>query len=106
MNYYTPYHTFKDIIKKHNDKVMSSEKIRPEDKKELLLPDIPLHGLRHTTATLLISKAIDVRTVAARLRHSQTSTTMNIYAHALKESDRAASESLSEILENRKIKQC
>lgn len=106
MNYYTPYHTFKDIIKKHNDKVMSSEKIRPEDKKELLLPDIPLHGLRHTTATLLISKAIDVRTVAARLGHSQTSTTMNIYAHALKESDRAASESLSEILGNRKIEQC
>lgn len=98
MNYYTPYHAFKDVIRKHNDKILSNTEMSQEDKNALILPDIPLHGLRHTTATLLISKAIDVRTVSARLGHSQTSTTMNIYAHALRENDIAASDSLDELL--------
>lgn len=72
----SPYHIFKDIIKKYNATVTDDEK-----KKH---PDIPLHGLRHTSATLLISENVDVRTVSARLDHAQTSTTMNIYAHSLK----------------------
>ncbi|WP_066715694.1 tyrosine-type recombinase/integrase [Clostridium sp. Marseille-P299] len=85
----TPYHTFKDIINKYNKTVNNdSEK----------LPEIPLHGLRHTSATLLIADNIDIRTVSARLGHAQTSTTMNIYAHALKETDEKAANSLEDRL--------
>ena len=58
------------------------------------LPHIPFHGLRHTSATLLIAAHQDVRTVSNRLGHAQASTTMNIYAHALKENDRTASNAL------------
>lgn len=76
----TPYHKFKKIIKSYNENA--------EPGKEL--PDIPLHALRHTSATLLIADNIDIRTVSARLGHAQTSTTMNIYAHALKELDQKA----------------
>ncbi len=90
MHYHTPYHTFKKLIKYYNENVASSE--------SELLPDIPLHGLRHTSATLLISEHVDVRTVSARLGHSQTSTTMNIYAHALKENDKIASDKLDNLL--------
>lgn len=47
--------------------------------------DITLHGLRHTAATLLIADHVDVKTVSRFLGHAETSTTMNIYAHALDE---------------------
>lgn len=85
----TPYHTFKDILDKYNRTVTDEQ---------MKLPEITLHGLRHTSATLLISDNIDIRTVSARLGHSQTSTTMNIYAHALKEKDVTAANSLEEML--------
>lgn len=61
------------------------------------LPNIPLHGLRHTSATLLISQNVDVRTVSGRLGHAQTSTTMNIYSHQLKKMDEKAAEALNDL---------
>lgn len=85
----TPYGEFKKIIRWYNDSV------EKEDEK---LPDIPLHGLRHTSATLLISQNVDVRTVGGRLGHAQTSTTMNIYSHFLKRADEAASDALENLL--------
>lgn len=85
----TPYHTFKDIIKKYNSTVDDPAK---------KLPDIPLHGLRHTSATLLIAEQVDIKTVSARLGHSQTSTTLNIYAHSLKKLDEKAADILDHIL--------
>ncbi len=91
MHLATPYGTFKDIIKKYNATV-------EDDSKKI--PDIPMHGLRHTSATLLISENVDVRTVSARLGHAQTSTTMNIYAHSLKKSDEKAADVLGNILIN------
>ncbi len=85
----TPYKTFKKIIKRYNDSVKNeSEK----------LPDIPLHGLRHTSATLLISQNVDVKTVSNRLGHAQTSTTMDIYSHALKKMDEQAATVLDDLL--------
>ncbi len=90
MHYQTPYHKFKKIIEYYNKHV--ADETHPP------LPDIPLHGLRHTSATLLISENVDVRTVSARLGHAQTSTTMNIYAHALKENDRIAADKLENLL--------
>lgn len=59
---------------------------------------ISLHSLRHTNATLLIGSGADVRTVSSRLGHSQTSTTLNIYAHQLQSADKAASEALANAL--------
>ncbi len=62
------------------------------------LPKVSLHSLRHTNATLLIRQGTDVRTVSGRLGHSQTSTTLNIYAESLQIADKAASESLADTL--------
>lgn len=90
MHYHTPYHTFKKLIKYYNKNIACTT--------SEFLPDIPLHGLRHTSATLLISEQVDIRTVSARLGHSQTSTTMDIYAHALKENDKIASDKLDNLL--------
>lgn len=88
MSYSTPYSAFHDTIIRYN------ETKKPDDQ----LPLIPFHGLRHTSATLLIASKQDVRTVSSRLGHAQASTTMNIYAHALKETDRKASNALESML--------
>ena len=47
---------------------------------------------------LLITGGVDVRTVAARLGHSQTSTTLNIYAETIKNAEAAAAQALDDIL--------
>ena len=62
------------------------------------LPQVSLHSLRHTNASLLITSGVDVRTVAARLGHSQTSTTLNIYAETIKNAEAAAARALDGIL--------
>lgn len=58
------------------------------------LPDIHLHSLRHTNATLLIANGTNVQTVAKRLGHSSANTTMKVYAHAIQAADAAAAESV------------
>ena len=88
MSYSTPYVTFQEAIDRYNATADA----------EHLLPHIPFHGLRHTSATLLIAGHQDLRTVSHRMGHVQTSTTMNIYVHALKESDRTASDLLEGML--------
>ena len=88
MSYSTPYATFQDAIDRYNAGKEPANQ----------LPHIPFHGLRHTSATLLIDAHQDVRTVSNRLGHAQASTTMNIYAHALKENDRTASNALENML--------
>lgn len=62
------------------------------------LPDVCIHSLRHTNATLLIANGVNLTTVASRLGHSNTSTTANIYAHAIKTADEMAADTLQDIL--------
>ena len=45
------------------------------------LPQIHLHSLRHTYASLLINGDVAARIVADRLGHASTGTTLNIYSH-------------------------
>ncbi len=89
INYYTPYSAFHDAILRYNES--------HEEK----LPVIPLHGLRHTSATLLISNNMDIRTVSSRMGHAQTSTTMNIYAHALESADKESAGILANALKKK-----
>ncbi len=73
---------FKNFIKRHN------------------LPDIHLHTLRHVSATLLIAGGADIATVSKRLGHSNKSTTLNIYTHAIQSADAAAAEMLENMLKS------
>jgi len=68
------------------------------------LPDIHLHNLRHTAATLLIAGGVDIATVSKRLGHSNKTTTLNIYTHAVKSADEAAANTLQDIFNNAKCK--
>ena len=56
------------------------------------------HDLRHFSVTTLIAAGVDVRTVADRHGHANATMTLNRYAHALPERDRAAAGILGEAL--------
>ena len=66
--------------------------------KENDLPSVSLHSLRHTCASLMISKGIPITTTAKRLGHSTSVTTAKIYAHAIAEADAVAAETLHSVL--------
>lgn len=66
--------------------------------KQIGLPVINFHGLRHTNATLLIAQQVDVATVSARLGHAQITTTYNFYVHPLKSRDKMAGNVLENLL--------
>lgn len=71
---------------------------------ERLRRDVGLHGvrihdIRHFVATELLTAGIDVRTVANRLGHARTSTTMDIYWAFVPARDRDAADHLQRVLE-------
>ena len=47
------------------------------------MPKVTVHSLRHTYATLMIADGVPLVVVSKQLGHTQTSTTANIYAHAI-----------------------
>lgn len=61
---------------------LSSRLVRLEKKKGL--PHVTLHGLRHTFASLLHSKGVDMAQISAELGHGNLTTTQNIYTHIIK----------------------
>lgn len=60
------------------------------------LPPIHPHKFRHTSASLLIDNQMPITAVSKRLGHKSTSTTMNIYAHAIQRADSAASDLIAD----------
>lgn len=76
----TPYGILQKLIEKYN------------------LPQVSLHSLRHTNATIMIESGTDLKTTSDRLGHSQASTTMNIYVHQIKSSNEHAAENISKAL--------
>ena len=76
----TPYNILRKLLRKYN------------------LPEVSLHSLRHTNATIMIESGTDLKTTSDRLGHSQASTTMNIYVHKIKSSNEHAAENISKVL--------
>ncbi len=62
------------------------------------LPHIYPHKFRHSQASILYACNVDIVTISNRLGHKQVSTTQDIYAHMMKESDRKASNAIVEAL--------
>lgn len=60
--------------------------------------ELHFHSLRHLAATTLIAEGVDVRTAASRLGHSDPSTTLRVYAHAVERNERAAAAILGSAL--------
>ena len=45
------------------------------------MPRVTVHGLRHTSATLLLGAGEPVHVVASRLGHKDATITLGVYAH-------------------------
>src|SRR5208283_4781047 len=67
-------------------------------RKEIGLSHVRIHGLRHFVATELLTAGIDLRTVANRLGHARTSTTLDIYWAWVPARDRDAADHLGALL--------
>lgn len=78
---------FRDFIRKNN------------------LPQINIHSLRHTNATLQIAAGVPLPTVAKRLGHANATTTSKIYVHAIRSAEEAAADTLENILAPRTLNQ-
>lgn len=61
-------------------------------------PHCSAHTFRHSLASMLISEGTDVVSVSRRLGHSDISTTLDIYSHAIKRADERATESIADVL--------
>ena len=64
------------------------------------LPHITPHNFRHMNATYLIAAGTDVRTVAGKLGHAQTSTTVNIYAQLLQSAEQETAQTMESFLQD------
>ena len=64
--------------------------------KDAGLPAMRLHDLRHSCATLLLSKGIHPRVVMEILGHSTIAMTMNVYSHVVPEIARAAADAMDQ----------
>jgi integrase len=62
------------------------------------LQPIRFHDLRHTCATLLLSKSVNPKVVSEMLGHASISITLDIYSHLLPDMQEKAVEALEEML--------
>lgn len=84
MNPQTPTKQFSKFLKRHD------------------IRHLKFHGLRHTSATLLLANGCDIKTVSSRLGHSDIETT-GIYVHALESTDRTAANTFDSIMKRNAV---
>lgn len=77
----SPTAKFKKILKKYNESASDEEK----------LPSLHLHQLRHSCATILVSKDLDIETISNVLGHSPE-ILLSVYAHATDQEKRRAAD--------------
>lgn len=87
----SPRTEFKRVIRIYNSNVA-------KDDTEMIPGNLTLHDLRHTTASILINKKLDPRSVSGVLGHANTSTTLNIYAYFFHQSSAEAADIMSSAL--------
>ena len=66
--------------------------------KQLSLPKMRFHGLRHSFATRCIESKCDYKTVSVLLGHSNISTTLNLYVHPNMEQKRKCIDTMGKML--------
>lgn len=62
------------------------------------LPRVSFHALRHTHASVLIGKGVDILTISLRLGHSKASVTLDTYGHLIKGADATAADAIAGVL--------
>lgn len=91
MHVCSPYTTYKRIIRIYNQYAV-------QDENQKIPTDVPPHGLRHSSAAILIANNMDARTVSAVLGHANPSTTLNIYSYFFKNKGKEAAKIMESTL--------
>lgn len=65
---------------------------------ELQLPRLTAHGLRHTSATLMLASGVPPKVAAERLGHADPSLFTNLYSHVTPTMQREAAEKIGSVL--------
>lgn len=100
----TTYQYFKRHLRIYNDWVKNhADEAKVKGFEEL--PIIPLHGLRHSCATLLNYLGINLIDISKILGHAKSSTTMDIYAHSFDGQNKEAANRIDEFLQEKRLKQ-
>jgi integrase len=63
------------------------------------LPDIRFHDLRHTCATLLLTKGVHPKIVSELLGHSSVTITLDTYSHVMPGMQEVAARAMEEMEE-------
>ena len=64
------------------------------------LPKISPHSFRHMAATYLITAGVDLRTVAGKLGHANSTTTQLVYSHLLRQAEYETADVMDGILQD------
>ena len=62
------------------------------------LPDINIHGLRHTTISLMIMQGVPLTSIAKLAGHSSIATTAKVYSHSIKTAEQMAMEKVANVI--------
>ena len=62
------------------------------------LPAIRIHDLRHTAATLMLAKGVNIKVVSEMLGHSNVAITLTVYAHVTESMQEQAAMAMGQIL--------
>jgi integrase len=74
------------VFKAENGEALDPESISryfPQAVRKAMLPQIRLHDLRHTHATLALQAGVHPKVVSKRLGHTAVSITLDTYSHAI-----------------------
>lgn len=85
----------------HNDKLPVSATINRYLEKlcnNLNISLISFHGLRHTHASILIFKDVNILSVSKRLGHKDVTTTQSVYLHVIKEMEERETKLIMKIM--------
>jgi integrase len=81
---------FPDVLGRHVWPGFIAQEHLPRLLRRAGLPKIRFHDLRHTAATLMISRGVNPKVVSEMLGHSSIVITLSVYAHVLPDMQQAA----------------
>lgn len=67
---------------------------------EAKVPNITVHGLRHTHATFLIEAGANIKYVSNRLGHKNINITLDVYSDVLKEEEKETANMMGNLIDN------
>jgi integrase len=101
---------FRGVVKKANTAIQAATKKAADEKASdevtanesdlvKLLPEkVRFHDLRHTVASLLLSKGHSLKAVSQRLGHANPTMTLRVYAHTMPNDDAKLAEGLARMM--------